>query len=110
MKNIILGIFIICGLQLPALAATYNCEVQEISALSWKRSNEFLFPTRGDYNDANGLAYVCGHRGTDGCDRGTGILIFGEHYWEDNRYDEMEAYRICGIDHLFEAHSPLLCG
>ena len=93
MKKIILGIFIICGLQLPALAATYNCEVQEISALSWKRSNEFLFPTRGDYNDANGLAYVCGHRGTDGCDSGTGILIFGEHYWENNRYDTMEAYQ-----------------
>ena len=93
MKKIILGIFIICGLQLPALAATYNCEVQEISALSWKRSNEFLFPTLGDYNDANGLAYVCGHRGTDGCDSGTGILIFGEHYWRNNRYDEMEAYQ-----------------
>ena len=63
MKKIILGIFIICGLHLPSLAATYNCQVQEISGWSFKSSNEFLFPTYGDYNDANGRAYVCGHRG-----------------------------------------------
>ena len=93
MKKIILSIFIICGLQLPALAATYNCQVQEISGWSFKRSNEFLFPTYGDYNDANGRAYVCGHRGVNGCDSGTGIVIFGEHYWAGDRYHEMEVYQ-----------------
>ena len=93
MKKIILGIFIICGLQLPALAATYNCEVQELSGWQIKRSNEYLFPTLGDYNDANGRAYVCGHMGINGCDGGTGIVIFGEHYWRNNRYGGMEAYQ-----------------
>ena len=92
MKSIILGIFIVCGLQLPSLAATYNCQVQEISNFSFKRSNEFLFPTYGDYNDANGRALVCGHRGTNGCDSGAMVLINGEHYWRNRRYEGMNVY------------------
>ena len=92
MKKIILSIFIICGLQLPSLAATYNCQVQEISNFSFKRSNEFLFPTYGDYNDANGRALVCGHRGTNGCDSGAMVLINGEHYWRNRRYEGMNVY------------------
>ena len=92
MKKIILSIFIICGLHLPALAATYNCQVQEISNFSFKRSNEFLFPTYGDYNDANGRALVCGHRGTNGCDSGAMVLINGEHYWRNRRYEGMNVY------------------
>lgn len=73
-------------------AATYNCEVQEISSLSWKVSNEFLFPTYGDYNDANGRAYVCGHRGIKGCDSGAMVLIAGEHYFTNDRQED-ELYR-----------------
>ena len=92
-KNIfmVLVAFFVCGVD-AGFAATYNCQVQEISNLSFKRSNEFLFPTYGDWNDANGRALVCGHRGTDGCNSGVMAFINGEHYWRNKRYDGMNVY------------------
>lgn len=92
-KNIfmVLVAFFVCGID-AGFADTYNCQVQEISNFSFKRSNEFLFPTYGDWNDANGRALVCGHRGTDGCNSGVMAFINGEHYWRNNRYDGMNVY------------------
>lgn len=87
----VLVAFFVCGID-AGFADTYNCQVQEISNFSFKRSNEFLFPTYGDWNDANGRALVCGHRGTDGCNSGVMAFINGEHYWRNNRYDGMNVY------------------
>lgn len=91
-KFLLFNIFIVCGLNFSSFAATYECQVQEISPFSFKVSNEFLFPTLGDFNDANGRALVCGHRGTKGCDSGAKVMINGEHYWRKDRYNDIGVY------------------
>ena len=93
MKKIALIFASLAGLAANAHADTYNCRVQEISSWSFKVSNEFLFPSFADYNDSNGRAYVCGHRSTNGCDSGVYAVIRGEHYWKNDRYNNLEVYR-----------------
>ncbi|MBQ6012176.1 MAG: hypothetical protein IJL23_03580, partial [Alphaproteobacteria bacterium] len=97
MKKIFLFSLIVCmGIVDVGFAAdkgTYNCRVQSIAALSKKKSNEFLFPTNGDYKDANGRALVCGHRGTDGCTNGTTVVVAGNHWFQKSQSDYMKVYR-----------------
>ncbi len=93
MNKIFILALSLCAIHLNIFAATYNCNVQEISAFSWKVSNEFLFPTYADYKDSNGRAYVCGHRGADGCDSGTFVVVTGEHYFTNDRKNNVGVYR-----------------
>ncbi len=91
-KFLLFNTFIVCGLNFSSFAATYECRVQEISPFSFKVSNEFLFPTFGDFKDANGRALVCGHRGTKGCDSGAKVMINSEHYWRNERHEAIGVY------------------
>ena len=97
MKKIALCSVIAClGIIDAGFAAdkgTYNCNVQSMSAFSWKLSNEFLFPTTADYKDSNGRALVCGHRGTNGCNNGTTVVVAGNHYFGEVPTDYMKVYR-----------------
>ncbi len=80
MKKFLTIALLWCLVGVPVWAATYNCQVQEISPLSFKSSNEFLFVTVADWNHSNGKALVCGHRTTNGCDNGTMVFVTGHHY------------------------------
>ncbi len=72
--------------------ATYNCTVQSLSGASMKVSNEYLFPTIAHHNDANGMALVCGHRSTEGCDNGTIVLVTGPHVWKNENITDAAVY------------------
>ena len=80
MKKFLTIALLCCLVGMPVWAATYNCQVQEISPLSFKSSNEFLFVTVADWNHSNGKALVCGHRTTNGCDNGIMVFVTGHHY------------------------------
>jgi len=78
MKNLlkISGLAFLCGLTaFGADAATYNCNKQKLDWNNWKASNEYLFVTENDNNNSAGLAYVCGHKHTNGCDNGVKIAV-----------------------------------
>ena len=98
MKKIFLFSLVMClGIVESFFAATdkgtYKCQVQSISALSRKSSNEFLFPTNADYKDSNGRALVCGHRDIYGCSNGTTVVVAGNHWFQKMQSDDMKVYR-----------------
>ncbi len=94
MKKKIFVMLFICSLFSQAVAATYNCKIQGIGTFSWKESNEYLFVNTADWYNSEGRALVCGHKGTNGCDNGTTVLVTGSHYHQNHHYTDLQVY-IC---------------
>lgn len=93
MKKILFLLMSVISCNAFGANATYNCTVQSLSGASMKVSNEFLFPTIAHHNDANGMALVCGHRSTEGCDNGTMVLVTGPHVWKNKNITDAAVYR-----------------
>lgn len=92
MKKVAFLCCLFCGLITQAVGATYNCKPQYIGDRASKRNrNEYLF--LGDSNYDNGLALVCGHKGTDGCKHGTMVMVAGVFYHEGARAFERILYK-----------------
>lgn len=75
MKKVAFLCCLFCGLITQAIGATYNCKPQYIGDWASRRSNEYLFMGKSNYDDK--MALVCGHKGTDGCEHGTIVVAGG---------------------------------
>ena len=71
--------FITCILPTYAFSASYKCQVQDLGAMRIKNSNEYIYPTKADFDDKRAL--VCGHQGGSGCDHNVKIILRQNHYW-----------------------------
>lgn len=81
MKKVTFLCCLFCGLITQAIGVTYNCKEQNIGSLASRLSNEYLFVGESNWKDK--IALVCGHKGTDGCEHGTIVVVSGEHYYKN---------------------------
>ncbi len=90
MKKFLFAMIACFGVVGGAVGATYNCKAQKLDFYNDHESNEYLYLSKAD--DEAELAYVCGHRGVDGCDDGAVIFVTGTHFWDDQSYFETTVY------------------
>ena len=84
-----------CIAKTNIVGARYMCEVQDMPTLSFKISNEYLFPTVG--HESTRQALICGGVTQKACNNGTVVLLTGTHVLANKTITDPKIYR-CSSD------------
>ena len=69
----------------------FNCMVRNMNALSFRVSNEYLFPTTAHHNNKEAL--VCGGYDKNNCDNNQMVVITGTHVHKNQTITDPKIYK-----------------
>lgn len=70
---------------------SWNCVVRDMSAFSFKISNEYLFPTTAHYNNREAL--ICGGFDKNNCNNNQMVIITGTHVHQNITITDPKIYK-----------------